>query len=59
LLADVQKVITDFSKEFLNGGQSSVNIDISSLTYFKSKGGKFESIPEEDNPNWIKAVRPL
>jgi TRAP-type C4-dicarboxylate transport system substrate-binding protein len=60
LSPDVQKVMTDFSKEFIERWTVEwVNIDISALNFFKNKGGKFESIPEEDNPNWIKAVRPV
>ena len=55
---DVQKVITDFSKEFIERWTVEwVNIDISALNFFKNKGGKVESIPEEDNPRWIKAVQ--
>jgi TRAP-type C4-dicarboxylate transport system substrate-binding protein len=60
LPADVQKTITDFSREFIERWTVEwVNIDISAMKFFQSKGGKVEYIPEEDNPRWIKAVRPV
>ena len=60
LPADVQKTITDFSKEFIERWTLEwTNIDISGMKFFLNLGGKVENIPEEDNPRWIKAVRPV
>jgi TRAP-type C4-dicarboxylate transport system substrate-binding protein len=60
LPADVQKVITDFSKEFIERWTVEwVKIDISGMNFFKNKGGTVFPISEEDNYKWIKAVRPV
>jgi hypothetical protein len=36
-----------------------INIDIEGIKFFKSNGGKVESVPDADSPKWIKAVRPV
>jgi len=60
LPADVQKVMTDFSKEFIERWTLEWNnIDIAGGEYFKSNGGKIESVPDADSPQWIKAVQPV
>ena len=60
LPADVQKTITDFSREFIERWTLEwTNIDIEGMEFFKSNGGKVEPIPEADNPKWIKAVQPV
>ncbi len=57
---DVQKVMTDFSKEFIERWTVEWNnIDIAGGEYFKSNGGKIESVPDVDSPKWIKAVKPV
>jgi len=60
LPADVQKVMTDFSKEFIERWTLEWNnIDIGGGEYFKSNGGKIESVADADSPKWIKAVQPV
>jgi TRAP-type C4-dicarboxylate transport system substrate-binding protein len=60
LPADVQKVMTDFSREFIERWTLEWNnIDIGGGEYFKSNGGKIESVPDVDSPKWIKAVQPV
>ena len=60
LPADVQKVMADFSKEFIERWTVEWNnIDIEGRDYFKSNGGKIETIPDVDSPKWVKAVQPV
>jgi TRAP-type C4-dicarboxylate transport system substrate-binding protein len=60
LPADVQKVMTDFSKEFIERWTVEWNnIDIEGREYFKSNGGKIESVLDADSPKWVKAVQPV
>ena len=60
LPADVQKTITDFSREFIDRWTIEwTNIDIEGMEVFKSNGGTVVPIPEADNPKWIKAVQPV
>jgi TRAP-type C4-dicarboxylate transport system substrate-binding protein len=60
LPADVKKVIADFSKEFVERWTVEWNnIDIGGREFFLQQGGRLESIPDADNPKWIKAVRPV
>ena len=60
LPADVQKVITDFSREFIERWTVEWNnIDIEGREFFKSNGGKVETVPDADSPKWIKAVQPV
>jgi TRAP-type C4-dicarboxylate transport system substrate-binding protein len=60
LPADAQKVMTDFSKGFIERWTVEwTNIDIEGMEFFKSNGGKVESVPDADSPKWIKAVRPV
>jgi len=60
LPTDVQKVMTDFSKEFVERWTLEWNnIDIEGREFFKSNGGKIESVADADSPQWIKAVQPV
>jgi TRAP-type C4-dicarboxylate transport system substrate-binding protein len=60
LPADVQKVMADFSKEFIERWTLEWNnIDIEGREFFKSNGGKIESVADADSPKWIKAVQPV
>jgi TRAP-type C4-dicarboxylate transport system substrate-binding protein len=60
LPADVQKVITDFSREFIERWTLEWNnIDIEGREFFKSNGGKIETVPDADSPKWVKAVQPV
>ena len=60
LPADVKKVMTDFSKEFIERWTVEWNnIDIEGKDFFLKQGGRVESVPDADNPKWIKAVRPV
>jgi len=60
LPTDVQKVMTDFSKEFIERWTLEWNnIDIEGREFFKSNGGKIESVADADSPQWIKAVQPV
>jgi len=60
LPADVKKVMTDFSKEFTERWTIEWNnIDIEGREFFLKQGGRIETIPDADNPKWIRAVRPV
>jgi TRAP-type C4-dicarboxylate transport system substrate-binding protein len=60
LPADVQKVMTNFSKEFIERWTVEWNnIDIEGREFFLKQGGKIESVPDADNYKWIKAVQPV
>jgi len=60
LPADVQKVMTDFSKEFIDRWTVEWNnIDIEGRDFFVKQGGQIVTVPEADNPQWIKAVQPV
>jgi TRAP-type transport system periplasmic protein len=57
---DVQKIMSDFSKEFIERWTVEWNnIDIEGREFFKSNGGKIESVADVDSPKWIKAVQPV
>ncbi len=57
---DVQKVMTNFSKEFIERWTLEWNnIDIEGKDFFLKQGGRIESIPDADNPKWIRAVEPV
>jgi TRAP-type C4-dicarboxylate transport system substrate-binding protein len=60
LPADVKKTMTNFSNEFMERWTLEWNkIDIEGKEFFVKQGGRVESIPDDDNPKWIKAVRPV
>jgi len=60
LPADVQKVMTNFSKEFIERWTVEWNnIDIEGREFFLKQGGKIESVPDADNYKWIRAVQPV
>jgi TRAP-type C4-dicarboxylate transport system substrate-binding protein len=57
---DVQKIMSDFSREFIERWTVEWNnIDIEGREFFKSNGGKIESVADVDSPKWIKAVQPV
>jgi len=48
--------MTDFSKEFTERWTVEWNnIDIEGKEFFLKQGGRIESVPDADNPKWIKA----
>jgi TRAP-type C4-dicarboxylate transport system substrate-binding protein len=60
LPADVQKVITEFSKEFIDRWTVEWNnIDIEGKDFFLKQGGQIVTVPDADSPQWVKAVRPV
>jgi len=60
LPGDAKKIMADFSKDFIERWTVEWNnIDIEGKDFFLKQGGKMESIPEADNPKWIKAVQPV
>jgi len=60
LPADVQKVMADFSKEFIERWTVEWNnIDIEGKDFFLKQGGQIVTIPDADSPQWVKAVRPV
>ena len=60
LPGDVQKVMTDFSKEFTERWTVEWNnIDIEGREFLLKQGGRIDYVPEADNPKWIRAVRPV
>ncbi|MBI4720571.1 MAG: TRAP transporter substrate-binding protein DctP, partial [Chitinivibrionia bacterium] len=57
---DVQKVITDYSKEFI--GLWAVewnNIDIEGADFFKKQGGQILPISDAEAARWAKAAEPV
>lgn len=57
---DVQKVIAEFSKEFIERWTVEWNnIDIEGKEFSMKQGGRIESVPDADSPKWIKAVQPV
>ena len=57
---DVQKVMTDFSKEFIERWTAEWNrIDIEGKDYSLKQGAQILTVPDVDSPKWIKAVRPV
>ena len=57
---DAQKAMADFSKDFIERWTVEWNnIDIEGREFFKSNGGKIETIPDADSPKWVKAVQPV
>ncbi len=57
---DVQKVMTDFNKEFI--GRWAVewnNIDIEGAEFFKKQGGQILSISNTEAARWVKASEPV
>jgi len=60
LPGDVKKVMTDFSKEFTERWTVEWNnIDIEGRDFFLKQGGRIETIPDADNPKWVKATWPV
>ncbi|MBN2401592.1 MAG: TRAP transporter substrate-binding protein [Spirochaetes bacterium] len=57
---DVQKVMSDFSKEFIGRWAVEWNrIDIEGAEYFKKLGGQILSIPASESAKWVKATQPV
>ncbi len=60
LPADVQKTMSDFSKEFIERWTLEWNrIDIEGKEFFMKQGGQIVTVPDADSPQWIKAVQPV
>lgn len=60
LSPDVQKVITDYSKEFnQRWGVEWNQIDIEGIDFFKKQGGKVVEITDAESIKWIKSVEPV
>lgn len=60
LSPDVQKVITDYSKEFNQRWGAEWNqIDIEGIDFFKKQGGKVVEISDAESIKWIKSVEPV
>ena len=60
LPADVQKIMADFSKEFIERWTVEWNnIDIEGKDFFLKQGGQVVTVPDADSPQWIKAVQPV
>ncbi|HVP80433.1 MAG TPA: TRAP transporter substrate-binding protein [Thermodesulfobacteriota bacterium] len=60
LPADVQKVMGDFSKEFIERWTVEWNnIDIEGKDFFLKQGGQIVTVPDADAPKWIQAVQPV
>jgi TRAP-type C4-dicarboxylate transport system substrate-binding protein len=57
---DVQKVMTDFSKEFIDRWTVEWNrIDIEGKDFALKQGAQIVTVPDADSPQWVKAVRPV
>ena len=57
---DVQKVIMDFSKEFIERWAVEWNkIDIEGKDYFTKQGGQILPLSDAEATKWIKAVEPV
>jgi TRAP-type C4-dicarboxylate transport system substrate-binding protein len=60
LPSDVQKVITDYNKDFLEKWPGEWNkIDYEGLDFFKKNGGQIVTISEAESARWVKAVEPI
>jgi TRAP-type C4-dicarboxylate transport system substrate-binding protein len=60
LPTDVQKVMTDFSKEFIERWTLEWNkIDIEGKDFALKQGAQIVTVPDADSPQWVKAVRPV
>jgi TRAP-type C4-dicarboxylate transport system substrate-binding protein len=60
LPADVKKVISEFSKEFIERWTVEWNkIDIEAWEYFTKQGGQIISISDAEAARWIKAAEPV
>lgn len=57
---DVQKTITDYSKDFIEEWAVEWNnIDIEGRQFLESKGGKAISISDAEAAKWVKAAEPV
>jgi len=57
---DVQKAMTDFSKEFIDRWTVEWNkIDIEGKDFALKQGAQIVTVPDADSPQWIKAGRPV
>ena len=60
LPADVQKVFTDVSREFVDEWAMEWNkIDIEGKEYFVKQGGQIVPISDAEMARWVKAVEPV
>jgi TRAP-type transport system periplasmic protein len=60
LPADMQKLITDYSKDFVEEWALSWNgIEIEGKEFFLKQGGQIVSITDEEANRWVKVVQPV
>jgi TRAP-type C4-dicarboxylate transport system substrate-binding protein len=60
LPADVQKVITDYTKEFLEDWAVAWNdIEIEGREFFLKQGGQILPLADSEAARWVKAVEPV
>jgi len=60
LPADVQKIITDYNKDFLEQWPGEWDkIDYEGLSFFKKNGGQVVTISQDESARWVKAVQPI
>lgn len=60
LPSDVQKVMADYNKDFLEKWPGEWNkIDREGLEFFKKNGGQIVTISQAENARWVKAVEPI
>jgi TRAP-type transport system periplasmic protein len=60
LPANIKKIIDEVNQEFIDKSAVGWNdIDRTGAQFFKSKGGKFISIPQDEAGQWNKAVKPV
>ena len=60
LPVEVQKVITDYNKDFLEKWPGEWNsVDYEGLDFFKKNGGQVITISQTESARWVKAVEPI
>jgi TRAP-type C4-dicarboxylate transport system substrate-binding protein len=60
LPADAKKIITDYTKEFIERWAAEWNnIDIEGREYFNKQGGKIIPISDAESAKWVKAAEPV
>lgn len=60
LPADIQKTMTDFSKEFIERWTVEWNnIDLEGKDFFLKQGGKILTPTDAENVKWVKAAQPV
>ncbi len=57
---DAQKIITDFTKEYVEQWARAWNdIDIEARDWFVKQGGRIATLSDAENAKWIKAAEPV